>query len=86
MAIRFSDFRWHREGASRPTATEEDSRVPAEAAQAIAAIRERLESQLPAILDDILPVLRERGWRCGAPSDASDRQVARFGVRSTMRL
>ncbi len=62
LAIRFSDFRWHREGASRPTATEEDSRVPAEAAQAIAAIRERLESQLPAILDDILPVSRERGW------------------------
>jgi hypothetical protein len=43
LAIRFSDFRWHREGASRPTATEEDSRVPAEAAQAIAAIRERLQ-------------------------------------------
>jgi hypothetical protein len=61
LAIRF-DFRWHRKGASRPTATEEDSRVAAEAAQAIAAIRERLESQLPAILDDILPVSRKRGW------------------------
>ena len=63
LAIRFSDFRWHRERTSRPTATEEDWRVPAEASQAIAAIRERLEeSQLPAILDGILPVSRGRRW------------------------
>jgi hypothetical protein len=61
LATRFSDFRWHREGTRRPAATEEDWRVPREASQAIAAIRERLESQLPAILDEILPV--SRGWR-----------------------
>ncbi len=61
LVIKFSDFRWHREGTIRPGASEEDWRVPAEASQAIAAIRDRLETRLPALLDAILPV--SRGWR-----------------------
>ncbi len=65
LAIRFSDFRLHRERSRRPGATEDDWRVPAEASQAIAGIRERLETRLPALLDGILPVSREwrRPWR-----------------------
>jgi hypothetical protein len=58
MAAKFDDFRWHRERTRQRTATEEDWQVPHEASQAIAAIREQLQSQLPAILDDILPISR----------------------------
>jgi hypothetical protein len=60
LVMKFDDFRWRRQRARRPGATEDDWRVPAEASQAIAAISGQLESQLPTILDEILPVRRRR--------------------------
>ena len=88
LAIRLSDFRWHREGASRPTATEEDSRVPAEAAQAITAIRERLESQLPAILERHPARLARAGVGPGgsAARDARPAGVFRTASAAKRRL
>jgi len=58
----FNDFQWHQRRARTPGATE-DSRVPAEASQAIATIRRDLDRRLPAILDDILPIGRRRRQR-----------------------
>jgi hypothetical protein len=57
---RFIDFRWHHNRTKQRGATEEDWTVPAEASQAIAAIRARLKVELPTILDDILPVRNGR--------------------------
>jgi hypothetical protein len=69
---RFDEFRWHQRQAQRPGVSEELARVPAEASQAIAAIRADLYARLSLILDDILPVRRGsssrrarlRRWLC----------------------